>query len=85
MSAELETVLISKFNFPVEMITLKRYKNQKSEVLYEFDPFLYEVQEDTKKSRYPILIQLLLQLMKMAFRKRLSKKIDGIQSEFILQ
>ncbi len=46
---ELETVLISRFKFPVEVITLKRLKNQKGETLYDFQPFLNEVTEDTKK------------------------------------
>jgi hypothetical protein len=45
---ELETVLISRFKFPVEIITLKRFENQKKEVLYEFEPFLNEVLEDTE-------------------------------------
>jgi hypothetical protein len=44
---ELETVLISRFKFPVEIVTLKRYKNSKNELLYEFEPFLNEVTEDT--------------------------------------
>ena len=46
---ELETVLISKFKFPVEVTTLKRFKNQKGEILYDFQPFLNEVTEDTEK------------------------------------
>ncbi len=46
---ELETVLISKFKFPVEVITLKKYKNKKGSILYEFEPFLNEVIEDTEK------------------------------------
>lgn len=46
---ELETVLISRFKFPVEVITLKRFKNQNGNILYEFEPFLNEVDEDTEK------------------------------------
>jgi len=46
---ELETVLISRFKFPVEMVTLKRFKNQNGNILYEFEPFLNEVDEDTEK------------------------------------
>lgn len=46
---ELETVLISRFKFPVEVTTLKRFKNQKGEILYNFQPFLNEVTEDTEK------------------------------------
>ncbi len=47
LSDELETVLISRFKFPVEVVTLRRYKNKAGTVLYEFDPFLNEVAEDT--------------------------------------
>lgn len=49
LGEELETVLISRFKFPVEVITLKRFKNQKGEILYDFQPFLNEVIEDTEK------------------------------------
>lgn len=45
LSEELEKVLINRFRFPVETITLKRYKNLKKEVLYEFEPFLNDVAE----------------------------------------
>ena len=48
LSDELETVLISRFKFPVEVITLKRYQNKQNEVLYEFEPFLKDVTEDTE-------------------------------------
>lgn len=49
LGEELETVLISRFKFPVEVITLKRYKNQNNELLYDFEPFLNDVTEDTEK------------------------------------
>jgi hypothetical protein len=49
LGEELETVLISRFRFPVEVITLRRYKNQNDKVLYEFAPFLNEITEDTEK------------------------------------
>jgi hypothetical protein len=49
LGEELETVLISRFKFPVEVITLKRFKNQKGNILYNFHPFLNEVTEDTEK------------------------------------
>ena len=49
LGEELETVLISRFKFPVEVTTLKRFKNQKGEILYDFQPFLNEVTEDTEK------------------------------------
>lgn len=49
LGEELETVLISRFRFPVEVTTLKRYKNQSGKILYDFEPFLNEVTEDTEK------------------------------------
>lgn len=39
---ELETLLISRFKFPVEVLTLERYKAGK-EVAYRFEPFLYDL------------------------------------------
>ena len=42
VSEELETVLISRFRFPVEILTLKRYQSSTGKILYEFEPFLYE-------------------------------------------
>jgi hypothetical protein len=42
---ELETLLISRFKFPVEVLTLERYKAGK-EVAYRFEPFLYDVAND---------------------------------------
>lgn len=49
LGEELETVLISRFKFPVEVVTLQRYKNSKGDLLYEFEPLLHEVTEDTEK------------------------------------
>lgn len=40
---ELETVLSSRFKFPVEIITLKRYSTKKGERVYEFEPFLSDL------------------------------------------
>ena len=49
LGEELETVLISRFKFPVEVTTLKRYRSESGKILYEFEPFLNEVTEDTEK------------------------------------
>lgn len=49
LGEELETVLISRFNFPVEVTTIKRYKSKNGKILYEFQPFLNEITEDTEK------------------------------------
>ncbi len=48
LSDELETVLISRFKFPVEVVTLRRYRNKSGAVLFEFEPFLNEVVDDTE-------------------------------------
>lgn len=48
LGEELETVLISRFKFPVEVTTLKRHKNQQGKILFEFEPFLNDVAEDTE-------------------------------------
>ena len=44
VSEELEKVVISRFKFPVELITLIRYKTDQDEYLYEFEPFLAGVE-----------------------------------------
>ncbi len=49
LGVDLETVLISRFKFPVEVLTVKRYKGGQGKILYEFEPFLNEVSEDTEK------------------------------------
>lgn len=49
LSEELETVLISRFKFPVETATLKRYRNKSRKILYDFEPFLSYVIDDTEK------------------------------------
>lgn len=49
LGEELETVLISRFKFPVETITLRRFQSDKGTILYDFEPFLNEVSEDTEK------------------------------------
>ena len=43
LSEELATVLASRFQFPVEMLTIERYKAASGERLYRFEPFLHDV------------------------------------------
>ncbi len=43
ISDELETALIKRFKFPVEIVTLQRYCNSKNERIYQFEPFLCDV------------------------------------------
>jgi hypothetical protein len=40
---ELETVLLSRFKFPVEVLTFQRFIAKDNERIYEFEPFLSEV------------------------------------------
>ena len=46
VSEELETALIKRFKFPVEIVTLQRYRNAEGDRLYQFEPFLYDIQVD---------------------------------------
>jgi len=50
LSETLETVLTNRFRFPVEIITLQRYKNKKGNRLYDFEPFLAELSYSSKGS-----------------------------------
>ena len=43
MQEELETVLMSRFRFPVETMTFSRFKGNSGEYLYQFQPFLYNL------------------------------------------
>jgi hypothetical protein len=42
---ELETILVSKFQFPVEVLAFQRFKSPDGERIYQFEPFLYDVGE----------------------------------------
>lgn len=43
LSPELEKALITRFQFPVEILTLERYCTEKNEHIYKFEPFLNDV------------------------------------------
>jgi hypothetical protein len=43
LSEELEQVLINRFKFPVEILTLERYCSPDGKHMYRFDPFLVDV------------------------------------------
>jgi len=45
---ELETVLISRFKFPVEVVTLQRFVTADGERLYQFEPFLGDISVSPK-------------------------------------
>lgn len=40
---ELETLLVSRFKFGVEVLTLSRYRSENGERLYDFEPFLTDI------------------------------------------
>jgi len=48
---ELQGVLAEKFKFPVEVLEVARFKNEKGEASYLFRPFLSEVVADTKPTK----------------------------------
>ena len=50
---ELETVLVSRFRFPVEVLTLQRFKSADGQQLYQFEPFLYDVAEPADEAGQP--------------------------------
>jgi hypothetical protein len=72
LGEELETVLISRFKFPVEVITLKRFKNEQGDILFEFAPFLNEIEEDTEKVEVSEIDTIVV-----------PAREDGFQTEFI--
>ena len=43
LSEELEKVLNSRFQFPVEILTLERYRDENEKRIYRFEPFLSDV------------------------------------------
>ena len=53
LSDELEKVLISRFQFPVEILTLGRYRDDQGTRLYRFDPFLSDVTLPTLDGESP--------------------------------
>ena len=50
LSEELEKVLSSRFQFPVEILTFERFKSNQDEVVYKFDPFMSDVAPETDNS-----------------------------------
>ncbi|MHB8645819.1 MAG: hypothetical protein ACYDAR_08540 [Thermomicrobiales bacterium] len=47
---DLETVLVRRFKFGVEVLTLTRYVNSKGHRIYQFDPFLADVTSQPAKT-----------------------------------
>lgn len=55
VDTELETALITRFQFPVEIISLKRFKTKRGELIYQFDPFLEDIEQAVSKPKLPAL------------------------------
>jgi hypothetical protein len=51
LDEELETLLLSRFKFPVEILTLRRFKTAQGQTAYEFDPFLADLIGPAKESQ----------------------------------
>jgi len=49
LDEELEQVLISRFQFPVEILTIERYRDGSGERLYRFEPFLQDAAGQTER------------------------------------
>ena len=47
---ELETLLLSRFKFPVEILTVRRFKTSQGQTAYEFDPFLADLAGPAKET-----------------------------------
>ena len=50
LEEELESILLSSLGFPVETLTLQRFKSESGEVAYEFEPFLYDLTDQGSES-----------------------------------
>jgi hypothetical protein len=50
LDEELETLLLSRFKFPVEILTLRRFKSNQGQTAYEFDPFLADLAGPAKET-----------------------------------
>jgi hypothetical protein len=55
LSEELEKVLISRFQFPVEILTLQRYCTGAGERLYQFQPFLIDVMGSSEEGKSDLI------------------------------
>lgn len=55
INEELENVLKEKFRFPVELLTLERFRSSTGEVIYKFAPLLADVDASDEGSSLPQL------------------------------
>ena len=79
LSEELEKVLITRFQFPVEILTLERYQDQHDQRMYCFEPFLSDVTAPTPpgKSALPPLDPAEIDTIVVPARE------DGFQETFM--
>lgn len=52
---ELESILKEKFRFPVELLTLERFRSGSGDVIYKFEPLLADVDSSDEGSTLPQL------------------------------
>lgn len=52
---ELESILKEKFRFPVELLTLERFRSGSGDVIYKFEPLLADVDSSDEGSTLPLL------------------------------
>lgn len=55
INGDLEAILKEKFRFPVELLTLERFRSGSGEVVYKFDPLLGDVDSSDEGSTLPQL------------------------------
>lgn len=55
LNEELENILKEKFRFPVELLTLERFRDDQGSVLYKFEPLLGDVDSSDEGSTLPQL------------------------------
>ena len=77
LTEELEKVLQSRFQFPVEILTLERYKTKIGERLYKFEPFLSDVTTEDEKRVMPTLDPSEIDTIVVAARE------DGFKEVFL--
>lgn len=81
VSEELEKLLMTRFQFPVEILTLERYRDHEGQRLYRFEPFLSDVAAPAAegKAAMPSLDPAELDTIVVPARE------DGFQETFIAE
>lgn len=82
MPDELETVLMSRFKFPVEFLTFERYRDANGQRLYRFEPFLEDVSGEIHTEPLPASVGESLDLSE-ADTVVVPAREEGFQARFI--